>query len=296
MTNQDALSVARSLPAAPTARVVRGVDGPPPAGRQIIPIILYHAIDDDPPPWIAPFSVAPATFAAHLDAMLAAGCQPLTVSELVDRLDRGGGLPARPVVVTFDDGFADTAERAAPALAARGMPATVYVTTAALAGRRSQPHRLPPARMLRWDQLADLEVAGVEIGAHSETHRDLDVLAPAAAWAEIAGSKARLEEALGHPVRSFAYPHGYYTPRIAAMVSHAGFDSACAVKNALSATDDHRFALARLTVKASTTTALIAHWLAGRGAPLPFPHQRARTRAWSLYRRLSAVRGSSNPW
>src|SRR6202022_3511042 len=111
------------------------------------------------------------------DTIVSLGYQALTVSTLVDRLADGGPLPERLGVITFDDGFADTAEVAAPALAARGLPATLYVTTGALQGNQSEGHHcLPPARMLAWDQLVDLERSGMEIGAHTESHRVLDVL------------------------------------------------------------------------------------------------------------------------
>ena len=133
-----------------------------------VPILLYHAVDDSPPGWIAPFTVKPEVLYRHLDLIAALGCQPLTVTEMADRLQPGRAWPDRPVVITFDDGFADVASVVAPALAARGFPATVYVTTGALsAGPTCTPHRLPQAAMLRWDQLSALEAGGIELGAHT---------------------------------------------------------------------------------------------------------------------------------
>ncbi len=275
------------------ARAVRGRSRGDPGGsfRQIIPILLYHSVAEAPPAWIEPFAVRPVEFAKHLDAIVAGGCQALTVSQLVDLCTSGTELPPRPVVITFDDGFADTAEEAVPALAARGLPSTVYVTTRALVGRRDEIHRLPPARMLRWDQLGGLEAAGVEIGAHSETHSHLDVMPLRAAEREIRGSKARLEDTLGHSVRTFAYPHGYHNARVTALVRQAGFDSACAVINAFSSIDDDRFALARLTIKAHMPLNGLTSWLAGQGTSVSTPQRRLSTRMWSLYRRFSNVNG-----
>jgi peptidoglycan/xylan/chitin deacetylase (PgdA/CDA1 family) len=250
-----------------------------------VPILLYHSVSASPPDWIAPFAVRPEVFDRHLDLIVASGCQAFTVSEFVDRVRNGTGVPVRSVVVTFDDGFADTAEVAAPALAVRNMPATVYITTGPLRGAR---HRLRPARMMTRSQLADLERSGLEIGAHSETHRAMDLLDEVAVRQEIEGSKTCLEDALGHRVRSFAYPHGHHDPGVAALVHQGGFDSACAVKNAFSSRRDDRFALARLTVRASTTDEQLAQWLRGLGATMPPPRQRWRTRAWRQYRRVAA--------
>jgi peptidoglycan/xylan/chitin deacetylase (PgdA/CDA1 family) len=256
--------------------------------KPVVPILLYHAVDVSPPEWIAPFTVRPDVFRSHLDTIVGLGLHPLTVSSLIDRLFAERPLPERPVVITFDDGFADMVEVVAPALAARALPATVYLTTGAL--RDDGPndrHCLPPAHMLSWDQLGTLERFGIEIGAHTETHRPLDLLPAAEAGREIATSKSRLESALAHPVRTFAYPHGYYDRRVCALVQRAGFDSACAVKNALSSARDEQFALARLTVMATTQTSQISQWLTGQCAPLSSPRRRVRTRAWKQYRRLT---------
>jgi len=251
-----------------------------------IPILLYHSVSEAPPDWIAPFNVRPDALDRHLDLMVASGRQALTVSDLADRIDAGEDVAAGSVVVTFDDGFADTAEVAAPALSARRMPATVYVTTGPLRGGR---HRLQPSRMMTSSQLGDLERCGLEVGAHSETHRAMDLLSETAVRREIEESKACLEDVLGHRVRSFAYPHGHHDPGVAALVHQGGFDSACAVKNAFSSLRDDRFALARLTVRASTTDEQLARWLRGQGASMPPPRQKWRTRAWRHYRRLRAL-------
>jgi peptidoglycan/xylan/chitin deacetylase (PgdA/CDA1 family) len=268
----------------------------------IIPILVYHSVSANPAPWIAPYTVTPLAFAHHLELMAASGRTALTVSQLVDALAGRAKLPQRPLLVTFDDGFADFA-RAAPMLAARALPSTLYVTTGALCGRgpQRQPPKtaLPPAPMLDWSQLLELAEQHVEIGAHTHTHPQLDVLHPAAADHEIRRCKHLLEEVLGREVPSFAYPHGFHSATVRRLVRQAGYTSACAVGNALSSHADHVFSLARLMVRADTTYQQIATWLAGRDAPVaPYP-ERLRTRAWRLYRRArarssNALRGVSN--
>src|SRR5690242_19177687 len=117
-----------------------------------IPILLYHSVSADPPAWIADFTVSPAMFRAHLDVVVASGRQPITVSQLADGLQGKAGLPAHPVLITVDDGFADFAYNAMPALTERKLPSTLYVTTGALAGRNRESV-LPPAVMLHRDDL-----------------------------------------------------------------------------------------------------------------------------------------------
>src|SRR5207249_11417361 len=122
---------------------------------QIIPVLLYHSVSDHPSPAIAPFAVTPRTFERHLELIVDEGCETLTVSELVDRRTRGELLPPRLVVITFDDGFADTLDVAAPRLWSRGLVATVYLTTGYLAGgtRRSSPRA--PGAMVPWERLPE---------------------------------------------------------------------------------------------------------------------------------------------
>lgn len=260
-----------------------------------VPILAYHAVSADPPAWIAPYTVSPAVFAAHLDAVLASGRTPLTVSRYVDGLSGKAALPARPVLVTVDDGFADFAEHALPALATRGMASTLYVTTGALAGAPTSgaPRSvLPPAPMLRLADLPVLEATGVEVGCHSHTHRQLDLLAAHEVTAELRLSAELLAEALGHRARTFAYPHGYWRPGVRRVVGEAGFDSACAVGNALSRPDEDRMTLSRLMPRADTTAATVATWMQDSGAPVMTRQHRVLAFGWRQYRRARSLRAA----
>jgi peptidoglycan/xylan/chitin deacetylase (PgdA/CDA1 family) len=259
-----------------------------------VPILLYHSVSDEPAGWIADFAVSPGTFRAHLDAVVASGRQPLTVSQLADGLRGHGPLPARPVVVTVDDGFADFADHALPALAERKLPSTLYVTTGCLAGQ-SWECVLPPADMLRAADLPGLEAAGVEIGAHSHTHPQMDLLSGRAATDELIRSRDRLAETLGHRIRSFAYPHGYWRRRVRHLVGAAGFDSACAVGNSLCSAQDHPLALSRLMIRAGTDASMITRWLDGSGAQVLSPRHRVLAYGWRQYRRAQPLLRGARP-
>jgi peptidoglycan/xylan/chitin deacetylase (PgdA/CDA1 family) len=250
-----------------------------------VPILCYHSVSPDPPDWIAPFAVTPATFAAHLDAIRASGRRPLTVSQYADGLRGLAELPARPVLVTVDDGFADFAEFALPALAERGMPSTLYVTTGALAGRPGRRTVLPAAPMLHAADLPWLEAAGVEIGAHSHTHRQLDLLPGREVAEELTRSRDLLAGWLGHDIRSFAYPHGYWRARVRRLVLQAGFASACAVGEAHSSPHDHPLALSRFLVRAGTGSAAVATWLGDARPAGQLPGHRVLAFGWRQCRR-----------
>ena len=249
-------------------------------GATRIPVLLYHSVSDTPSSAIAPYAVSPAAFERQLDAIRKSH-HAVTVSELAGCLAGDAVLPHSPVVITFDDGFADNLEVAAPRLLARQLSATVYVTTGFL-GLQG---------MLEPSQLANLETAGVEIGAHAVTHTPMDELSLNAAREEIVRSKAVLEDALGHRVDSFAYPHGYSTAGVRGEVRAAGFGSACGVKNAFSHLADDPWCIARLTVGAGTSMELFERWLAGDGAPVAWPREALQTRAWRAARRVRRAVG-----
>lgn len=257
------------------------------SGGRSIPVFLYHAVMEDPPDWIAEFTVSPKQFGEHLDAVVDSGRTPVTISVLADHLAGRSPLPPRPVLLTFDDGFADLPGATAEALAGRGLSATAYLTTGAITpGGRSL---LPPAPMMTLEQAARLEQYGMEIGSHTVTHAQLDTLAPRALAHELRASRSVLEDTLGHGVRHLAYPHGYNSGRVRRMAVATGYETATAVRHALSSDRDEHYRIARLIVRRGHTVTDVEGWLSGRGARIAPYRDSPKTVAWRWYRRARAV-------
>ena len=84
-------------------------------------VLCYHALSDD---WPAALAVRPAEFERQIDLLLERGYRGVTFSQAV-----AAGAPAKALAITFDDAWASVLERARPVLAARGVPATVFVPT-----------------------------------------------------------------------------------------------------------------------------------------------------------------------
>jgi len=171
------------------------------------------------------------------------------------------------------------------------VPATLYATTGLLDGAPDACGRLgvTGTDALSWDVLPDLAGAAIEIGSHTESHPELDTIPIACAHREVVQSKHRLEDTSGAPVRTFAYPHGYSSRRMRALVRSAGYASACAVREAFTVPTTDRYALARLVVRSGTTSDHVASWLRGSGAPIAPAYEPARTRLWRAYRRADAT-------
>lgn len=252
-----------------------------------VPILLYHSVGTTTSEDYAPWCIAPDRFDEHLQVINELSFTTLTVSEFVDRRAERR-LPDKVCLVTFDDGRADFLDGAMPALERRDIRATMYMVSG-LVGGRSTWLPMPDEReepMLGWRDLREIDAAGVEIGAHSDTHIELDIARSARLTPEITESRQRLSDGLGAAIRSFAYPHGYHSPRVISAVREAGYDSAVAVKDRWSHTDDNRFALSRMFVWASTTPDDLRQILSNppRSVPGDSSSQRVLRRGWRYTR------------
>jgi peptidoglycan/xylan/chitin deacetylase (PgdA/CDA1 family) len=241
-------------------------------------------------PAFRPWTVSAGRFEAQVAYLRNHGFTPLTVSELV-ALRKAGTLPPSPVVVTFDDGFSDVYTNALPILEEHDCSATLYITTGYVGGTSGWLSKLGAGDrpMLCWEQISALPGRGIECGAHTRSHPMLDTVSlPQAEW-EIAGSKQALEQVLGRQVESFAYPHGYRSPRVKQLVAELGFTSACAVKHAISNTEDDPFDLARIVITADTTLPQFASMLEGKGVPCAPRSDSWKTLAWRQARRAARL-------
>lgn len=256
-----------------------------------VPILIYHSISRNATSKFKPFTVPPTLFAEQMAYLHRHGFTPITVTRLVHALSQeGAALPERTVVLTFDDGFADFFTDAFPILKQYNFTATLYVPTAFINGTSRWLRREGEGTrsMLTWNQLSEITTFGIECGAHSHSHLQLDVLPLSAATHEIVQSKELLEQHLGLKVSSFAYPFGYHTAALQKEVQAAGYTSACAVKFALSSESTDPFALARLMVRPDTSVDAFAALLTGHSASIATTlYIRARTPVWQLIRRSS---------
>jgi peptidoglycan/xylan/chitin deacetylase (PgdA/CDA1 family) len=134
----------------------------------------------------------------------------VSLANLVDKLEEGGHLN-RELAITFDDGYRDNFEYAAPVLEKLGLPATFFIVTQWIGTDvvpwwdRQQGVQYP---WMTWDQVRSLHERGFEFGVHTRTHVDLGTVVDIEAHEEILGARRELEERLGKPAELFAYQYG----------------------------------------------------------------------------------------
>jgi peptidoglycan/xylan/chitin deacetylase (PgdA/CDA1 family) len=179
---------------------------PDQAGRRVV--LCYHSVDPRP----SYLGLTPALFDEHL-AWLEQHCQVVPLDELVAEPRRSAGPH---VAITFDDGYADNHTHALPLLSARGMPASFFLAAGFLErddevmAHLSEVWSTPPGELspLSWSQVAEMRAAGMSIGSHTWSHRNLAHLSAGEAEADLRRSREVLEQRLGERMRAIAYPWG----------------------------------------------------------------------------------------
>ncbi len=162
-------------------------------------ILTYHSLDDSG----SVISISPAVFRQQMEFLAAS---EIAVVPL-ERVTKSPGA----VAITFDDGFQNLAPHAIPVLESLGLPATIFVV-GQYCGRRNnwpgQPRNgVPDLPLLSWEDLSMLPDV-ISLGAHTMTHPDLSRLSSGQCRREIHESKQLIEQRLGKPARSLAYPYG----------------------------------------------------------------------------------------
>ncbi len=190
---------------------------------------MYHKISRPPLATNLPeLYVAPRGFDRQMRELAASGLLCLPFADVAAAAVAGKS----GFCLTFDDGFRNVFEHALPILQRHGLRAIQFIV-AGLVGGEDQWDRAigePPQKLMNDAEIRAWIAAGQEIGAHTMTHPRLTRLAPAEAQAEISGSKKKLEDQFGVPIRHFCYPYGDCNARVKDWVGAAGYESAVTVQ------------------------------------------------------------------
>ncbi|MFL5820602.1 MAG: polysaccharide deacetylase family protein [Solirubrobacteraceae bacterium] len=241
--------------AGPPAAVPATAPGAHRAPHEAVPVLFYHVINRPPPGTAQPeLWVSRDDFAAQVTALARRGYHAVTLQQVYDAWHRGGLLPSKPIVFSFDDGYHSQYTNALPILRARGWPGVLNLEVKLL------------ATDLRPPEVRAMIAAGWEVDAHTFTHPDLTTLPPARLREEVAGSRQAIRRRFGVPVNFFCYPAGRFDPAVQAEVRAAGYLGATTTEPGLASPASPPLALRRVRVNGSDGVAGLERSLAAAGA------------------------------
>lgn len=186
----------------------------------VVPILIYHSVRPFIPSdttAIRRYIATPGTLERELAWLCDNGYRSVTFDDLVSRLEKRAPLPPKPVIISFDDDWESQYTYALPLLEKYGFTATFYIWVSAVGTKHH----------MSWDEVRALGAAGMQIGCHTLTHSRLTrIVRKEELRREILEAKKRIEEEIGKPITTLAYPFGQYNERVAAVTREAGFTSA----------------------------------------------------------------------
>ena len=195
----------------PTPTTTRVYQGP---NAVVVPILLYHRIDISP--INSQYYVPPDKFEGQMKLLHDWEYTVIPIDLLIKSIKEGAELPARPIILTFDDGDISVYLTAFPIMQKYGLTGVVYIV-----GKY-----MGTEGYMSSEQIKELIVAGWEVGSHSNSHYDLTKLKPEELYTEIVWARQALQESTGSPVLTFAYPFGEMNSGVAKKVRSAGYIAA----------------------------------------------------------------------
>ena len=228
-------------------------------GTATVPVLMYHVIN--PPPAGAPFPglyVPADEFAAQMQALKTAGWHAVTLDQLEAYWTHGVPLgPGKPIVLTFDNGYASQYENALPILKRLGW----------VGNENIQLTGLPPSQGGLTDaQIRGLIAAGWELDTQGISHADLITLDAAQLEYQVATARQTLQKRYDVPVNWFCYPSGHYDATVIAAVKGAGFVGSTTVIPGWASPGEDPYRLPRLRVLGGTSPSALLEQIAGAEA------------------------------
>lgn len=233
-------------------------------------ILMYHAVGG-PGERGSTYVVPSSMLARQLALVDRLGFIVISLDAYVAARGAGRLPPRRALILTFDDGYADVADVAAPLLRARRHPATVFVVTSAVCEDAcgSGCHPLLPRPVLSWRGLAALDDAAIGVGGHGDEHRPLASLPEEYARADIAACAAALAMRVPPGPHVLAFPHGDHDSGVAALAADCGFAAGVTSRPGLNDPATPLYGLRRIEVRGTMSIArFVLALVLGRGTLL----------------------------
>jgi peptidoglycan/xylan/chitin deacetylase (PgdA/CDA1 family) len=228
-----------------------------------VPILMYHVIN--PPPPGAPFPglyVTREELQAQVDALSKAGFHAVTMDQMLAGWRGHGSLPAKPIVLSFDNGYQSQYTNAMPVLRSVGW---VGVENIQLTG-------LPPSQGgMSEDQVRGLVAAGWELDTQGFSHADLIAISPSELHYQVAVARKEVQRRYHVATNWFCYPSGHYNATVIAEIKAAGYVGSTTVVPGWASPSDDLYRLPRLRVLGGTRPEALLAQIAAAESAAPAP-------------------------
>jgi len=225
----------------------------------IVPILLYHHIDTSPNN--SRYYVSPEKFDEEMKLLHDWGYTTITLDMLTRAINEGADLPPRPMLITFDDGHLNAYTAAFPIMQKYGFTGILYIVGTYMGADG----------FMNVDQIKEMVAAGWEVGSHSMRHLDLTRLDKTEQIYEISHSRKFLEEQLGIPIQSFAYPFGLSNVDLADLTYALGYTTAMSLGYSNDQGSGNLLALQRRDIQGTYDLKQFSAFLPWQGDPVFLP-------------------------
>ena len=225
--HRSANTVAKTQPAPVAAAAAPVTPIVVPASKAVVdeqvPILVYHSVEPKgtkkETKMAQHYHIYPENFEAQMQYLKDNGYTPITLGALADHYLNGSDIPAKSVVLTFDDGWKNQYDYAFPILKKFGYSASFFIISGYPDGNYHA--------YMTWDDIKALDAAGMEIGSHTVHHVNLAKTSDASKIkSEIVDSKAEIEKKIGHTIQTFVYPEYGQNAAVQLVVKDAGYVAA----------------------------------------------------------------------
>jgi len=225
----------------------------------LVPIILYHRIDISP--INSQYYVPPDKFEEEMKLLHDWGYETISTELLIKAITEGADLPPRPLLITFDDGHLNNYTAAFPIMQKYGFTGVLYIVA----------NYMGADQYMNADQIKEMANAGWEVGSHSISHSDLTSLEPYRQRYEVVESRTLLEEALGVPVLTIAYPFGVSDSSVIDYAHFAGYIGGMSLGFTYDQGVSNLYTLQRRDIKGTYDVKQFAAFLPWQGDPIFLP-------------------------
>jgi peptidoglycan/xylan/chitin deacetylase (PgdA/CDA1 family) len=185
-----------------------------------IPVIMYHNVGSPRPDEFPGLTTPRSEFEAQISFLSRMGYKGIRPSEWLQWRDAAGTLPERPVMLVFDDAYAEACHNAFPVLERYGFGAACMVVTRYIGSTNRWDEEVgrPSLQLMSKSEILEWSEKGIEFGGHTSHHLELPTAPSDRIRQEIEECRDDLTELLGRAPTCFAYPFGQVSPEVQAAV------------------------------------------------------------------------------